>query len=98
MDLQDKALINQMEVAYETVRGNLEGLVSGVEVFKESYEQYRQLKEFYGSKAWFSLSEQDLDNVKAGVLSQDQLFDLITDHNNLLEELLELSVKMYQNR
>lgn len=98
MDLPDKALINQMEVAYETVRASLDALVSSLEAFKESYEQYCQLKEFYGSKTWCTLSEQDFGDLKAGVFSQDQLFDLITDHNHLLEELLELSVKMYQNR
>ena len=35
--------------------------------------------------------------VKCGVLTEDQLFDMIGDHNELLGVLLDLTSKMYKN-
>ncbi|OJG54390.1 hypothetical protein RT43_GL002266 [Enterococcus italicus DSM 15952] len=35
--------------------------------------------------------------VKCGVLTEDQLFDMIGDHSELLGVLLDLTSKMYKN-
>ena len=35
--------------------------------------------------------------VKCGVLSEDQLYDMIGEHNELLGALLDLTSKMYKN-
>ncbi|RRA89335.1 DUF4298 domain-containing protein, partial [Streptococcus agalactiae] len=46
---------------------------------------------------WFRLSEQTEDNLKCGVLSEDQLFDFIGEHNELVGQFLDMSSQMYRH-
>ncbi|WP_229782872.1 DUF4298 domain-containing protein [Leuconostoc lactis] len=61
------------------------------------YNNYIELKNFYGSEKWFEYMEIEKIPVKCGVLTEDQLFDMIGDHNELLGVLLDLTSKMYKN-
>ncbi|MDE7487814.1 DUF4298 domain-containing protein, partial [Streptococcus agalactiae] len=54
-------------------------------------------REFYGSEDWFRLSEQAENNLKCGVLSEDQLFDFIGEHNELVGQFLDMSSQMYRH-
>lgn len=97
MTENDKQLIETMEAKYDAFNPKLEALRKAVEDFQNHYDDYIALKDFYGSDDWHRLYDQPHDDVKCGVLSQDQLFNLVTDHNDLLKNVLELAPSMYKN-
>lgn len=98
MTEDDKQLIETMEAKYDALNPKLEVLREALENFQNHYDDYVALRTFYGSDDWYRLYDQPHESVKSGVLSQDQLFDLIGLHNELLENLLELAPKMYRSR
>ncbi|HGI0878979.1 TPA: DUF4298 domain-containing protein, partial [Streptococcus pyogenes] len=49
------------------------------------------------SDEWFRLANQPWDDIPCGVLSEDLLFDMIGDHNQLLADILDLAPIMYKH-
>ncbi|MEE6712096.1 DUF4298 domain-containing protein [Pediococcus acidilactici] len=74
----------------------LTNLIDSVEKFNSIYNNYIELKNFYGSEKWFEYMEIEKIPVKCGVLTEDQLFDMIGDHSELLGVLLDLTSKNVQ--
>lgn len=97
MDNKDIELIQQMENKYDTFMPVLTNLIDSVEKFNSIYNNYIELKNFYGSEKWFEYMEIEKIPVKCGVLTEDQLYDMLGDHNELLGVLLDLTSKMYKN-
>lgn len=97
MKQQEKLKVEKMEAMYDRFKVTFDAFKESLEDFNLHYEEYCQLREFYGSDEWFHLVEQPTESIKAGVLSQDQLYDLMSEHHELLADLLELSTKMYKN-
>src|SRR5574341_887227 len=77
MDNKDIELIQQMENKYDTFMPVLTNLIDSVEKFNSIYNNYIELKNFYGSEKWFEYIEIEKIPVKCGVLTEDQLFDMI---------------------
>ena len=90
MDNKDIELIQQMENKYDTFMPVLTNLIDSVEKFNSIYNNYIELRDFYGSEKWFEYMEIEKIPVKCGV-------DMIGDHNELLGVLLDLTSKMYKN-
>ena len=90
--------LQTMEVALERFQPRIEALQEAVEAFQEHHGDYQALRDFYGSEAWLELHENAGLGEACGVLSQDRLYDLITDHDHLLGDLLELVSIMYPHR
>ena len=69
----------------------IERLEKDLEDFKSNKADLILLKRYYGSKAWFkdkdAFEKGKITNVKAGVLSEDEVW-------NALEDLTELIAKM----
>ncbi len=86
-----------LENKYDTFMPVLTNLIDSVEKFNSIYNNYIELKNFYGSEKWFEYMEIEKIPVKCGVLTEDQLFDMIGDHSELLGVLLDLTSKMYKN-
>ena len=65
--------------------------------FEEAQTILKELNEYYGSKEWFEDKEAfdggNIKNVKAGVLSEDAVWDLITDINYLKDKMKKISDK-----
>ena len=97
MDNKDIELIQQMENKYDNFMPVLTDLIDSVEKFNSIYNNYIELRNFYGSEKWFEYMEIEKIPVKCGVLSEDQLYDMIGEHNELLGALLDLTSKMYKN-
>lgn len=97
MDYKDLELIQQMENKYDTLMPALNQLLTSINEFNSHYDDYIELKNFYGSDDWFRFMELEEIPVKCGVITEDQLFDMIGDHNELIGSLLELTSKMYKN-
>ncbi|EHI70164.1 DUF4298 domain-containing protein [Streptococcus ictaluri] len=93
----DKKYIEELEAKYDQFKPKLDQLQTSLEVMQAAYQDYIDLRNFYASPKWFDMQEQDYQDVKCGILSQDQLYDLIGQHNHILGELLALSSQMYKH-
>ncbi|EGE53620.1 DUF4298 domain-containing protein [Streptococcus parauberis] len=74
----------------------IEKLMKSIEGLQAVYEDYRELRTFYDSVEWQSLYKETTENNRLDVLDENQLFDLIGQHNDCLGDLLELSATMYK--
>lgn len=97
MNQEEKQLVMDMEAKYDSFKPKLDQFQESLMAFKEAYADYTALRSFYGSQEWFELREKPHDDLKAGVLSEDQLYNFIVDHGDILSQLLELSADMYKH-
>jgi hypothetical protein len=83
--------INKNEERLDKILANIKELNTAIDHFKENKKDLIQLKRYYGSKAWFKdkeLYEKGLiSKVKAGVLSEDTVWNMLEDIDNLIEEM-----------
>ena len=94
MDNKDIELIQQMENKYDTFMPVLTNLIDSVEKFNSIYNNYIELKNFYGSEKWFEYMEIEKIHVAAEMQSKNEecwqqmhkLFDgkewIVTDHEH----------------
>ena len=62
-------------------------------------EQMIKLSAYYGSEEWYEDRNGDLpEGLSAGVLSEDAVYDLITDLRGAAIKMLELSTDILKNR
>ena len=74
-------------------------IVSELEIalnkFEEAQMMFKELSEYYGSKEWFEDIETyevgKIERMKAGVLSEDAVWNLITDVKYLKEKMKEIN-------
>lgn len=63
--------------------------------FEQSQSLFKELNEYYGSKEWFEDKETHeigkIEIVKAGVLSEDAVWNLLMDVKYLMEKIKEIS-------
>jgi len=82
----------------------LNNIVSNLEKdlldLKGAYKEYKNLNKYYGSKEWFldkdNFEQGKIKDVKAGVLSEDAVYDLDTDIRELFQEMNEVT-ELYTN-
>ncbi|MGT2959028.1 hypothetical protein A9Q68_06300 [Streptococcus bovimastitidis] len=96
MTKDDRELIENLEKAYDYLHPILEKIDDDLDAFENAYQDYLDLRQFHGSTKWFDLFEEDHDKIKSGILSQDQLYNLIVDHNHILGRFFTLSERMYK--
>ncbi len=82
--------INKYEKMYDTINDKYQALEKAFQEFSMTKELFNQLDKYYGSEEWY----QDIDyydknrpNVKAGVLSEDCIWNLEEDIHTLFEEM-----------
>ncbi|MGT2912015.1 DUF4298 domain-containing protein [Streptococcus cameli] len=97
MTPEEQARVEELEAKYDRFQPVLEQVKSTLAAFQSAYRDYQELRTFYGSEEWYDLREKPHEKVKAGVLSEDQLYDLIVEHNDLLGQFLELANQMYKD-
>ncbi|WP_159564486.1 DUF4298 domain-containing protein [Streptococcus halichoeri] len=97
MNKQDIAIIETYEEKYDHFLPVLNQLRSSLDAFEEHYQDYLDVRDFYGSDKWLELAEYDHVPVKNGILSEDQIFNLIGEHNELLGRLMTLATQMYKD-
>ena len=73
-------------------------LENALDNFEESQTLLKGLNEYYGSKEWFKDKEAyetgKIEKIKAGVLSEDAVWNLIEDVRALTERMNEISNQM----
>ncbi|MCW6666331.1 DUF4298 domain-containing protein [Aerococcaceae bacterium NML190938] len=91
--------IEQMEAYLDKGEAQVEQLLQLVENFATTQEELTQLFDYYGSEQWFEDKEAS-DNyqlpseLKCGILSEDAIYNLMTEHRVLAIRLLELATQM----
>lgn len=90
--------ISHMEALLDsTVRLNGE-LSRQLEALDHSRADMKELFQYYGSEEWFSDRESPLPpSLKAGVLSEDLVYDQITDLRDACFRMLELATDILKN-
>lgn len=97
MTPHDVQKLQELEEKYEAFFPKLEELIISFAQVEAAYDDYRALRAFYGSEDWFHFRTQETEGLKAGILSEDQLYELICEHNDLLGKLLRFSSTMYRH-
>lgn len=77
----------RLDAALETVKK----LEEAIELYKQNKKDISLLNKYYGSKNWFNdkkaLEEGKLPKIKAGVLSEDAVWNMNEDLNSALKEM-----------
>ncbi len=87
--------ITQMEACLDASEQAIRKLSEALSAFEEVQTKYRQLSDYYGSDQWMQDYEDDEagqlpKDLKRGVLSEDAVYDLITENRELLVRMLRL--------
>ena len=87
--------ITQMEECLDASEKAIRELSEALSAFEAAQPQYRRLSDYYGSDAWMQDYEDDEagklpQGLKRGVLSEDAVYDLITENRELLGRMLRL--------
>ena len=87
--------ITQMEQCLDATEKAIRELSEALSAFEEVQLQYRQLNDYYGSDAWMQDYEDDEagklpKDLKRGVLSEDAVYDLITENREIMVRMLRL--------
>ena len=87
--------ITQMEACLDASEQAIRELSEALSAFEEVQTKYRQLSDYYGSDQWMQDYEDDeagklSKDLKRGVLSEDAVYDLITENRELLVRMLRL--------
>ena len=96
MDSSDdaKQILNRItknEERLNTICSSIEKLENALKEFKNNKKNIDSLNKYYGSKKWFSDKEAYENNmipqIKAGVLSEDAVWNMNEEINELMEEI-----------
>ena len=91
--------IKEMEAILDECRMALNDLEQSLDSLDDVKEEMGTLFAYYGSEAWYEDREMELPpDVKAGVLSEDLVYDEITDARDAAVRMLELATDLLKNR
>ena len=80
----------RLDAAFETVKK----LEEAIELYKQNKKDISLLNKYYGSKNWFkdkkAYEEGKLPKIKAGVLSEDAVWNMNEDLNSALKEMKKI--------
>lgn len=78
---------------------NIKKLNIEINRFKNNKKNIKLLNKYYGSKEWFKDKEmvenKKINNVKAGVLSEDMVWNMLDDIKDILKDMKDI-VKEYE--
>ncbi len=83
--------IAKNEERLDSILSSINKLEEALKEFESNKKNLQLLKKYYGSKNWFKdkeLYEKDLiPKVKAGVLSEDTVWNMLEDLDKMIEEM-----------
>ena len=87
--------IREMEDCLDASEKAIRELSEALSAFEEVQPQFRRLSDYYGSETWMRDYEDDEAgklprDLKRGVLSEDAVYDLMTENRELLVRMLRL--------
>lgn len=94
--------ISQMEAILDSHQALLDQLEPMLDAFSAHQAEYRRLAEYYGSEQF--LKDYDASNspsfpqdIKCGVLSEDAVYNLLTDNHQIVLRMLEIALDILKN-
>lgn len=91
--------INKNEKRLDNVLNNIKELEKAIIKFKSNKKDISLLNKYYGSKNWLKDKElyenNKIEHIKAGVLSEDAIWNMNEDINDLIKEMKEV-IKLYK--
>ena len=91
--------IREMEKRLDACAAAVAGLQAQLDRMDALRGDMIALFRYYGSEEWYQDREADLpEDVKAGVLSEDLVYDAITDVRDAAFHMLELAADVLKNR
>jgi len=88
-----------MEKILDECRETLTELEQALDHLQELQDGMGQLFEYYGSEEWYEDRELELPpDVRAGVLSEDLIYDAIMDTRDLSFRMLETATEILKNK
>ena len=93
------ARISEMESYLDRSEAAVKALDEALSGYEEVLDDYHRLEDYYGSPAWrtdFEADEEGLlpEDLRRGVLSEDAVYDLVTEQKELLERMERLLFSM----
>lgn len=90
--------IEEMEHCLDISRQAIRTLSDAISGFQEVQPLYRKLSDYYGSSLWMQDLEDDEAGIlphdlKRGVLSEDEVYDLLTEHRAVMVQMLKIVTK-----
>lgn len=94
--------IQEMEERLDQSREVIEKLSAALEEYETAQDDYYKLENYYSSTLWMSDYEDDEAgkipaDLKRGVLSEDAVYDLITEHRDLMTRMQRCVLKSMEN-
>ncbi|MBQ3292606.1 MAG: DUF4298 domain-containing protein [Mogibacterium sp.] len=94
--------IKAMEKILDASRLAVDDLAEAVLAYEAIQKAYFDLVNYYSSTTWMADFEDDEqgklpEDLKRGVLTEDAVYDLITDHKYLLNRMQQLILNSMQN-
>ena len=91
------ARIKQMEECLDLSSEAVNKLSEALEGYKEAQSALKKLSDYYGSTLWMQDLEADEAgrlpaDLKRGVLSEDAVYDLLTDNREAVLDMLRLAL------
>lgn len=93
--MQNIDRIKRMEEALDACTAAVKNLSEAVNAYADVQKQYQELTDYYFGPGWPRDLDADRDgllprDLKRGVLSEDAVYDLVTDNDALISMLHEL--------
>ena len=91
--------IKEMEGYLDECTASTAALFEHVKQMEGLHDQMKKLFAYYGSEDWFTDREEEIpEGVHAGVLSEDAVYDLITDVHETAIRMLEVATDILKER
>ena len=91
--------ITKNEERLDRISLNIKKLEEALDGFKSNKKDLYLLNKYYGSKNWFkdkkSYEEEKIPRIKAGVLSEDAIWNLNEDIDDIIKEMKSI-IKEYK--
>ena len=89
------------EKRFDIIQDNINRLDELLNSFKNNKKELDLLNKYYGSKTWFkdkdSFEKNIIPRIKAGVLSEDAIWNLNDDIKELISEMKKI-IDIYENK
>ena len=96
-----KKRITQMEESLDISIKQIKQFEESLKEYKQAQKSIKKLSKYYGSKEWYTDFDDYNDkktNQKAGVLSEDGIYNLLMENKEIAQELNKISKRILEGK
>jgi len=102
MNKESVKRIEHFEPILDKSKESVDSFKKSLEKFNNQCKNAKELSDYYGSEEWFSdfdaYENGEIDkNIKCGVLSEDEVFDVIEEYRSIALEMLDTASYILKN-